>query len=122
MNKEEIKILKDRLIEAIDLHLKNGGKLISGGFGYEDRCCPIDCLVKGIATHSKKGYCGFNTRMSRALGFEISKQEMWDFIYSYDVGVGDKPMMQIFNTDLGKLGKQIRKKYDKEIDNDPSST
>jgi hypothetical protein len=99
MNKKQLKKFRSMLIEAADAHLKSGGEITSGAFiRSENRCCPIGCVT------GTKDNLSYEVMLKEKLGFNITNEEMWDFVFSFD-GV-----LRLEN-DLTKLGQELRKKY-----------
>lgn len=103
---EKAKRLRTLLVKSVNAHLKKGGKLVSGGFQSENGYCPIGC-----ATLDTNDGSGFESRLSKKLGFRFTENDMWDFIHGFDnTGSrleGDDP--------LYTLGVSLRKKYAKSI-------
>jgi len=100
MNAKTYNKFKKLLITACDRHIKNGKKIISGGFSSEEGCCPISCVVVNDP-------CYF-AAMNEKLGTEVPDNQYWDFIDGFD---GRQVLPERSKTQLFKLGRALRKKY-----------
>jgi hypothetical protein len=108
MDKEQLESFKNQLSLAIEKHLASGGKLISGSFGVGNCLCPIACLVNEPTSPYKfeKAYSRkYEKAVSEKLGFEVSSNEMWDFIGAFD----DEDRLTI--NEVMVIGFELRKKY-----------
>jgi hypothetical protein len=108
MDKEQLETFKTQLSLAIEAHLANGGKLISGSFGYGKCLCPIACLVNEpeLPTKFEMAFSRkYEKAVSEKLGFEVSANDMWDFIGAFD----DEDKLTI--NEVMVIGIELRKKY-----------
>jgi hypothetical protein len=110
MTKEHLKKFRSALIRAVNKHIKNGGELIIGSFGYNNtRMCPIGCLT-GTPTFNFT----YEMLLSKKMGFKVSNKDMWSFIGGFD-NLWPGATVQPSNDDMFALGQEMREKYLKEI-------
>jgi hypothetical protein len=91
MTPEQASTFKEYIIAAIEKQLAEGGRILSCAFGGRDYAreddptppyCPVACLIGGALTGADDG--SYHDKVSETLGFEISCQELWSFIYAFD--------------------------------------
>lgn len=99
MTPEQLVTLRQVLTEAVDKHIKNGGTIISGFFGYGNRVCPIKALIGDLGPGVR-----YNEVISSMLGFPISQKNMSDFVHGFDGGWDQSNLMT-------QLGVEFRAKY-----------
>jgi hypothetical protein len=104
LTQENIDKLRTLLIQAIDNHLANGGKIVSGRFstGFNEECCPVTCLV------GDEGLISRTDRIATKLGVPFSGYDMWALIDGFDQRRLREPYK---NSELYKLGQELRAKY-----------
>lgn len=106
MNEKQLAIFKDKLTQACELHLQNGGTIDSGTFlGLNNRCCPLGCMLKETSFDYDHNI-GYFTYLNEALQMEISQAEYWAFIEGVDAVDNMHGYPETF-----KLGCYFRLKY-----------
>jgi hypothetical protein len=104
MTPEQTQIFKDRIVQAVDAHIANGGILLSGCFGFRKTAmCPVSCVIgspdlQGALSHKL---------VSNVLGFDVSDEEVWSFIDGFD----GNPHTVVGVPELYQFGLELRQKY-----------
>jgi hypothetical protein len=107
MTKTQAKKFQSLLIKGCNAHIKAGGRIISSQFtsDFQKRaCCPIGCTVP--RSPSDDIGSDYDTRLSDKLGFEVTKEDFWAFVYAFDDTTS-------FEADslAAQVGRELRKKY-----------
>jgi hypothetical protein len=105
LTQEQLDLFEEQITAAIDAHLARGGKLMVGGFYGADpnTLCPISCMTGACP---KRGY---DEALSRELSFDISYNEMFEFINGFDTPTSFQSPTQ--DSPLFRLGRKLREKY-----------
>ncbi len=103
MSPEQLEQFKQALIEASDKYIADGGKIIRGRFVSDSGRCPMGCLLPEIKLPM------FQV-LTNKFGFEITDQEVWDFVYGFD---GSRALTDE-ESPTYLLGRELRAKYGKE--------
>jgi len=102
MNTEQLATFKQELIQACDAHIASGGTLMRGTFGNGDNCkCPLSCLIPRVAETT------INISLSEKLGFVITYDEVWGFIYGFDRKTNEHE----YSIEAYRLGQELANKY-----------
>lgn len=97
--------LRTMLVEAVDQHLANGGKIIKGAFDNgHGGCCPVNCLT-GPITDGK----GFHEMIAIKLGIQFDADDLWNLVDGFDEY--EYPRTGFGNNPLYNLGRELRAKY-----------
>lgn len=106
---EKAKKLRILLVRSVNAHIKKGGKLISGGFqDTKGAYCPIGCATIGVKND------GFHNKLAEKLGFKLSEDDMWSFIYGFD-NHGSLSLSLKDKNPFVVLGASLYKKYSKNL-------
>lgn len=129
MNKRQLQKIKSVLTKSIESHLKKGGKLIADDFylgGGRDNLandkliaackCPVQIVTDNLAELDKGQRPSTASELSRALGFTISRDEMYAIINGYDKRTNaDWGTWMLISKEAYKtlyaIGYELRKKY-----------
>jgi hypothetical protein len=101
---DQIQDLRGMLTEACDLHIADGGTIISGRFQvptHPKQCCPMQCLV-GDGMMAKT--------VAHLLGVECNVQlsdEVWELIHAFD----NAPDYPASLSAMAALGHELRTMY-----------
>ena len=99
---DQVQDIRGMLTEACDLHISDGGRILSSCFDNErGGRCPIGCLV---GSSSEGGYIGPATSI---LGIKEDTEVLLDFVYAFDNNL-DYPATR---SPLAALGHELRAKY-----------
>ena len=110
LNSDQIQDLRGMLMEACDLHIANGGTIISGRFqGLTDpnQCCPVRCLAEESDNYPVTKEVASLLGVGYSLGLDT---DVWDFIHAFD----DEPGFPASHSPMAALGHELRTMYIKE--------
>lgn len=129
MNKRQLHKISRVLIKAVEAHLKRGGKLIAEDFyitckSRDDNeivslCkCPLQVVTESIPddkTNRKEPRIATSDLFSKAIGFPISRDEMYAIINGYDNGSNEWGLWRSIKKEtynsLYAIGKELRKNF-----------
>lgn len=105
MNAKQAHPFRALLEEACDAHIKDGGRIISGVFGYDETVCPIACLLNGTGSP----VADFINLVQKEMNYTMSTDEVWAFITSFDgLNIHEEYEQYVFAI---LIGKALREKY-----------
>jgi len=98
---DQVQDIRGMLTEACELHIADGGYIISNGFADADKgLCPIGCLAGDPPGEV------YVTSIVKLLGLQNAEM-LWDFIHAFD-NVSNYPATR---SPLAALGRELRDKY-----------
>ncbi len=106
MTPEQFTTFEQKIVEATEAYVKAGGIVAHGVFYASNSMCPISCFLSQSDPNNLKSFPSISDALSDALGFSISKDEMWDFVKGFDHW--DHIQKE---TILVLLGRKLRQKY-----------
>jgi hypothetical protein len=112
MTKDQIKVFRDKLIEACDKHIAAGNPIVLGVFVHNSCLCPLailagkDAAIDVLAPHITDDIA---QNITKQLGFHVSDVDVWSFIDGFD------DMLLAPEDQLVELGRELRQKYDAHI-------
>jgi hypothetical protein len=114
LTQENLDKLRTLLTQAIDQHLADGGKLVAHKFydGVDNKeYCPVSCLIGIHPTTGDRSY-----DIAAKLDTRFSTTDLWNLVDGFDQTIVSE---QSKNSDLYKLGQELRAKYLPIVSNNP---